>query len=43
VREYSLNFPNLSATPTAGAMNPASGQQLNEATQKLRDIFKRRK
>lgn len=43
VREYILNFPDLSAATPAGAMAPASGQQLNEATQKLRDIFKRGK
>jgi hypothetical protein len=44
LREYSMNFPDLSAaTPAAGAAAPASGQQLNEATQKLKDIFKRRK
>jgi hypothetical protein len=44
VREYSLNFTDLTAAnPVGTAAAAPSGQQLNEATQKLRDIFKRKK
>lgn len=43
VREYSMNFTDLTAGAPAAGVAPASGQQLNEATQKLKDIFKRRK
>jgi hypothetical protein len=43
VREFSLNFPDLTAAnPVAGAA-PVSGQQVNEAAKKLKDIFKRRR
>ena len=45
VREFSLNFPQLSpGTPASGlAPAPASTQSVGEAAQKLKDIFKRRK
>jgi hypothetical protein len=49
LREYSLNFPDLSAgNPLPGAAvggrtAPASGQGIGDATKQLRDIFKRKK
>jgi hypothetical protein len=41
-REFSLNFPDLTVSNPVGAAAP-SGQQLNDAAQKLRDIFRRKK
>jgi hypothetical protein len=43
LREYSLNFPDLTASNPVGAVASPSGQQLNEAAQKLKDIFRRRR
>lgn len=43
LREFSLSFPDLAAATPAAAAAPAGGQQLNDAAQKLQDLFKRRK
>jgi hypothetical protein len=43
LREYSLNFPDLTAGNPVGATAAPSGQQVNDAAQKLRDIFRRKK